>query len=70
MAWKHIIADIAHLDLSSKLSLEEQIMDRERREKIQHQIESLERQCRIERQPRRKYELHQQILILKKEIET
>ncbi|MCI1684970.1 MAG: DUF4391 domain-containing protein [Prevotella sp.] len=70
MAWKHIIAGIAHLDLSSKLSLEEQIMDRERREKIQHQIESLERQCRIERQPRRKYELHQQILILKKEIET
>lgn len=42
-------------------TIEEQIINREQREKLLRQIEVLERQCRIEKQTRKKYELHQEI---------
>jgi hypothetical protein len=35
---------------------------------LQKQLDTLERQCNAERQPRRKYELHQQILKIKKQL--
>ena len=46
-------------------TIEEQIIHREQREKLLRQIESLEKQCRTEKQTRKKYELHQQIIKLK-----
>ena len=64
-AWKHIVADIGNLDATAETSIEEQIADREHREKLLRQIESLEKRCRAEKQTRKKYELHQQILKLK-----
>ena len=63
--WNNIVAAIGGLDVQAEESIEEQIIHREQREKLLRQIESLEKQCRTEKQTRKKYELHQQITKLK-----
>ena len=67
--WNNIVAIIGGLDAQAEESIEEQIIHREQREKLLRQIESLEKQCRIEKQTRRKYELHQKIVKLKEQLE-
>ena len=42
-------------------TIEEQIINREQREKLLRQIEALEKEYRTEKQTRKKYELHQEI---------
>ena len=66
--WNNIVATIGGLDAQAEETIEEQIIHREHREKLLRQIESLEKQCRTERQTRKKYELHQQIVKLKNEL--
>jgi len=66
--WNNIVATIGGLDAQAEESIEEQIIHREQREKLLRQIESLEKQCRTEKQTRKKYELHQQIIKLKEEL--
>ncbi len=66
--WENIVAVIGGLDAQSEESIEEQIVNREQREKLLHQIETLEKRARTEKQTRKKYELHQQIIKLKKEL--
>ena len=66
--WENLVAEIGQLDAKAEETIEEQILDRERREKLQRQIEMLEKQCRTEKQTRRKYELHQEISRLKRMI--
>jgi len=66
--WKNIVATIGGLDAQVEESIEEQIIHREQREKLLRQIESLEKQCRSEKQTRKKYELHQKIQDLKLKI--
>lgn len=63
--WNNIVAAIGGLDAQAEESIEEQIIQREQQEKLLRQIESLEKQCRTEKQTRKKYELHQQIIKLK-----
>ena len=63
--WNNIVATIGGLDAQAEESIEEQIIHREQREKLLRQIETLEKQCRAEKQTRRKYELHQKIQQLK-----
>ena len=63
--WNNIVATIGGLDVQAEESIEEQIIHREQQEKLLRQIESLEKQCRTEKQTRKKYELHQQITKLK-----
>ena len=63
--WNNIVATIGGLDAQAEESIEEQIIHREQQEKLLRQIESLEKQCRTEKQTRKKYELHQQIIKLK-----
>ena len=63
--WNNIVATIGGLDVQAEESIEEQIIHREQREKLLRQIESLEKQCRTEKQTRKKYELHQLIIKLK-----
>jgi len=67
--WNNIVATIGDLDAQAEESIEEQIIHREQREKLLRQIESLEKQCRSEKQTRKKYELHQQIVKLKEQLE-
>ena len=66
--WNNIVAIIGGLDAQDEESIEEQIIHREQQEKLLRQIESLEKQCRTERQTRRKFELHQQITKLKEKL--
>ena len=63
--WNNIVVTIGGLDAQAEKSIEEQIIHREQREKLLRQIESLEKQCRTEKQTRKKYELHQQLQELK-----
>ena len=67
--WNNIVATIGGLDAQAEESIEEQIIHREQRKKLLRQIESLEKQCRTEKQTRKKYELHQQIVKLKEQLE-
>ncbi len=66
--WNNIVAEIGSLDTAAEETLEQQIINREEREKLLRQIESLEKQCRAEKQTRKKYELHQQIIKLKEKL--
>lgn len=63
--WNNIVASIGGLDAEAEETLEEQIVNREQRDKLLRQIESLEKQCRTEKQTRKKYELHQQLIKMK-----
>jgi len=63
--WNNLVASIGNLDVSSEESIEQQIINREEREKLLQQIELLEKRCRVEKQTRKKYELHQKLLRLK-----
>ena len=67
--WQGIVAAIGGLDAGTTESLEVQIIKREERERLLRQIETLERRCRSEKQTRKKYELHQQLLALKRRME-
>lgn len=64
--WNNIVAEIGNLDATSEESIEQQIIKGEQRDRLLQQIESLEKRCRAEKQTRKKYELHQQIVKLKK----
>ena len=66
--WNNIVATIGGLDAQAEETIEEQIIHREQQEKLFCQIESLEKQCRTEKQTRKKYELHQKIQELKLKI--
>lgn len=66
--WNNIVATIGNLDTEAEETIEEQIINREEREKLLRQIEQLEKRCRAEKQTRKKFELHQQILKLKEEL--
>ena len=66
--WNNIVATIGGLDAQAEESIEKQILHREQREKLLRQIESLEKQCRAEKQTRKKYELHQQLIKLKEKL--
>ena len=68
-AWNNLVATIGGLDATSEESIEEQIINREEREKLLRLIDAQEKQCRMEKQKRKKYELHQQIVELKKQID-
>ena len=59
--WQNFVFSIGGLDASSEQSIEQQIIKREEQEKLLRQIETLEKQCRTEKQTRKKYELHQEI---------
>lgn len=60
-AWQNFVFSIGGLDAQAEETIEEQIINREQREKLLRQIEALEKQCRTEKQTRKKYELHQEI---------
>lgn len=65
--WQNIVAVIGGLNALAEESIEEQILNREQREKLLRQIETLEKRIRVEKQTRKKYELHQELVKLKEE---
>ena len=66
--WDNIVAAVGGLDAQAEETIEEQIINREQREKLLRQIEALEKRARTEKQTRKKYELHQQIMNLKEQL--
>ena len=67
--WNNIVAEIGGLSNDKEETLEQQIIEREERENLLKQIDALEKRCRLEKQTRKKYELHQQLLKLKERID-
>jgi len=67
--WENIIAEISGIDLAGGKDLDETIVINERKEKLTNKIDILERKAMNERQPRRKWELAQQVKQLKSELE-
>ena len=66
--WKNIILHIGGIVLEAGRTIEEQIEVNTARARILHQIEQLDRQARKEIQPKRKFELVQEINALRKEL--
>ena len=69
VVWENIIAEIGGIDLAKGKGLDETILQNERTEKLTKQITTLEKKAMNERQPRRKWELVQEVKLLKSELE-
>lgn len=67
--WENIIAEIGGIDLTEGKSLDETIVANERRDKLKKQIAALEKKAMNEKQPRRKWELVEELKRLKIEME-
>ena len=68
-AWENIIRSLESGVWNEELSLDENITLHEQQEKLQKQIAKLEKQARAEKQPKKKFELVQQIQKIKMEME-
>lgn len=66
--WDGFVQQIGNITISDGRTLDEQIAEDERVAKLKKEIEKLERMAKSEVQPKRKFELHQEMLKLKKEI--
>lgn len=63
--WQNLVTTIGGINIQDGNSLTEQILADEQREKLLKQIAFLENKMRTTKQPRRKLELHNEILSLK-----
>ena len=67
--WENIIVQIGGMQIEQGNTLDEQIIIDEKRAKLKKEIDKLEKQARAEKQPKKKFELVQQMDKLKKELE-
>ena len=68
--WENLLIQVGNVIIENNRTLDEQLAEDERRENLRRQIEQLEKKMRAEMQTKKKYELHQQILKLKQEVEA
>jgi hypothetical protein len=67
--WENLVTTIGSFEVMEGVTMEEQIaIDGEKLKKIKA-IENLEKKLRVEKQPRKKYELYQQLCELKEQLE-
>ena len=67
--WEHLVTTIGKFEVMEGVTMEEQIaIDGEKLKKIKA-IESLEKKLKVEKQPRKKYELYQQLCEMKELLE-
>lgn len=66
--WENVIRSLESGVWNEELTLDENIALHEQQEKLKKQIEKLERKARAERQPKKKFELVQQINILERQM--
>lgn len=64
--WENIIAQIGKIQIRSGNTLDEQIIIDEKKAKLQKKITRLEKKARTEKQPKKKFELVQEINKLKR----
>ena len=67
--WDALIADISGLEPADGKSLDEMIIQNENIKRLEKKIAILEKKAMIERQPRRKWDLAQEIKQLKEQLE-
>ena len=63
--WTNLVMHIGDFSLQGENTLKEQIRHDEAQAKLRKQIETLEKRCRAEKQPRRKMELFEELKRLK-----
>lgn len=68
--WENIIVQVSGLKIELGNTLDEQIEVDEKRKKLQKQILTLEKLARAEKQPKKKFEMVEQIKILKNRAES
>ena len=66
--WDALIADVSGLESADGKSLDEMILQNENIKKLEGKIAILEKKARNERQPRRKWDLAQEIKQLKEQL--
>ncbi len=66
--WENIVTQVAGIEIEQGRTLNEQIAVSAQREKLQKDIERLEKQARAERQPKKKFELVERLKRLKAEL--
>lgn len=69
VVWENIIVQVGGMTIDRGNTLDEQIAVDEKRAKIQKEIGRLTKQAKAEKQPKKKFELSQQINRLKNELE-
>ena len=67
--WENIIVQVGSVQIESGNTLDEQLLVDDKRQKLDKEIDRLEKQARKEKQPKKKFELAQQVNELKKELE-
>lgn len=67
--WENIVAQIGEVKIQGDKSLEEQLAIKEKRERLNRDIEKLEKQARNEKQPNKKFNMVKGINRLKTELE-
>ena len=68
--WENIIVQVGGVHVEGGKSLDEQLVIDDRRQRIEKEIERLEKQARKEKQPKKKFELVMKVNTLKKEVEN
>lgn len=66
--WENIVVQVGDVDIKEGKTLEEQIITDEQQEKLQKEIARLEKQARVEKQPKKKFELVSKIKFLNKQL--
>lgn len=67
--WDNLVAEAFGINLSADTNLDATIAENDRREKLQKQIAALEKKAMSEKQPRKKWELAEEIKSLRGELE-
>lgn len=68
--WENLIVQVGGINIQQGNTLDQQIVADEKRAKLEKEIARLEKLARAEKQPKKKFELVQQINKLKKELEV
>lgn len=66
--WENIVMAIGHFEVMEDVTIEEQISIDGEKQKVIKQIETLEKKARLEKQPRRKLEMFEELQELKKKL--
>ncbi len=69
IVWENMVVQVGDVQIKHGNTLDKQIEINEKHQKIKKQINSLEKQARTEKQPKRKFDLVKQIKELQKELE-
>ena len=67
--WENIVKEVGGLSMEQGNTLDEQIEVNEMRQKTEREIAKYEKQARIERQPKKKFELAKTVKRLKRELD-